>query len=185
MPTPDQDKIRKAWNYASLAHNNQYMPGNALPYINHIGSVAMEAMAAVIQNKDMVDPELLILCAILHDILEDTKGFYSEIEKQFGKKVADGVVALTKDKNLPSKEAQMKDSIERIRKQPHEVWMVKLCDRIANLQPPPEHWNNDKIDAYRDEAVFILESLGEANQDLSSRLKMKIDMYGKTMGRNI
>lgn len=177
MPFPDQDKIQKAWNYASLAHNGQLMPGSEIPYINHIGSVAMEAMAAFIQNNDIQDPNLLILCAILHDVLEDTDGTCEDIEQQFGKDIADGVSALTKDKTLPTREAQMLDSLQRIRIQPREVWMVKMCDRIVNLQPPPRHWNKEKIMAYRDEAVIILDSLHECNKALSERLKMKIENY--------
>jgi len=71
----------------------------------------------------------------------------------------------------------MKDSIERIRKQPKEVWMVKLSDRITNLQPPPKHWDKERIKQYRNEAILILEKLGEANQYLAERLKKKITEY--------
>jgi (p)ppGpp synthase/HD superfamily hydrolase len=174
----DQGNILNAWNYATVAHNGQCVPGTDYPYINHVGSVAMEAMAAVIQNPEMEDPELLILCAILHDIIEDTEGTYEDIEQRFGRSVADGVAALTKNTTLPGKESQMKDSIERIRKHPKEVWMVKLCDRITNLQAPPSYWSAEKIIAYRDEAVLILEFLGAADAYLGKRLRMKIDGYG-------
>lgn len=176
--TTDQDMILNAWNYATAAHNGQRVPGTDFPYINHVGSVAMEAMSAVIHNPDMENPGLLIVCAILHDIIEDTEGTYEDITQRFGKAVADGVAALTKNTALPDKEAQMKDSITRILKQPKAVWMVKLCDRITNLQPPPSYWSAEKIAAYRDEAVFILESLGGANAYLEQRLRMKIEGYG-------
>jgi hypothetical protein len=46
-----------------------------------------------------------------------------------GNEIADGVIALSKNTILPSKEEQMKDSIARIKQQPKEVWMVKMCDR--------------------------------------------------------
>ena len=89
------------------------------------------------------------------------------------------MLALSKDKNFPSKVEQMKDSIERIRKQPKEVWMVKLSDRITNLQSPPKHWDKEKIKKYRNESILILEKLGEANQYLAERLKKKIAEYGQ------
>ena len=123
------------------------------------------------------NPDILVLCALLHDSIEDTSTSYEDINKVFGNDVANGVLSLTKDKDLPTKIEQMQDSINRIKKQPKAVWMVKLCDRITNLQPPPKHWNKEKIAKYQNEARFILEELGEASQFLAERLKMKIDAY--------
>ncbi len=72
-------------------------------------------------------------------------------------------------------------SIRRIKQQPKEVWMVKFCDTIINLQPPPKHWDTDKMLRYRDEANCILNQLGEANRFLAKRLKVKIDGYSQYM----
>ena len=173
----NQEKYIKAWNFASLVHHGQLVPGTDVPYINHIGNVVMEAMAAIVHDKDIKNPDLLVQCALLHDVIEDTNSTYDEIEKEFGVEIADGVLALSKDQNLPSKVEQMKDCIERIRKQPKEVWMVKLSDRIANLQPPPKHWDKEKIYIYRNESILILEKLGEADQYLAERLQIKIAEY--------
>jgi len=173
----NQDKYLKAWNYASSIHRGQNVPGGDIPYINHIGLVAMEAMAAISQTDTVGNPDLLVLCALLHDSIEDTDTTHSDVEKEFGTEVADGVMALSKNDKLSSKEEMMRDSISRIKSQPKEVWMVKLCDRITNLQPPPSYWNNEKAEKYRDEAMLILEQLGEASIFLSNRLKDKIDAY--------
>lgn len=94
---------------------------------------------------------------MLHDVIEDTETSYDDLEKQFGTDVALGVLALTKDINLPSKEEQMIDTLDRIRKQPVEIRMVKMADRITNLQPPPHYWSGEKIQNYRKEARLILE----------------------------
>ena len=59
--------------------------------------------------------------------------------------------------------------------------MVKLSDRITNLQPPPQHWNQEKIEKYREEAILILAKLGEANQYLAQRLNQKITEYQQYM----
>ena len=174
----DQDKYLKAWNFASKIHNNQTLPGSDIPYINHLGLVTMEATATVATNN-IQHPNILVLCALLHDAIEDTPTTYEEINDLFGIEIAEGVSALTKNTDLPSKPAQMEDSIRRIQEQPKEVWMVKLCDRITNLQPPPKHWDKTKIAKYQDEARFILAQLGEANQQLADRLKSKIAEYDK------
>ncbi|MEZ4637992.1 MAG: hypothetical protein R2856_24035 [Caldilineaceae bacterium] len=76
----------------------------------------------------------------------------------------------------------MTDSLHRIQQQPHEVWLVKLADRIVNLQPPPPHWHAAKIAAYREEARTILAVLGPADAYLAQRLAEKIKIYGEGLG---
>ena len=174
----DQDKYLEAWNFASVIHNGQKIPSSDIPYINHLGLVAMEAMATI-ANQNISNPNLFVLCALLHDSIEDTSTTYEDIKRIFGCDVSDGVLSLTKNTDIPSKTEQMKDSISRIKMQPKAVWMVKLCDRITNLQPPPKHWDKEKIANYKHEANFILSELGEANQFLAERLRMKIHEYNQ------
>lgn len=173
----DQDKYIKAWNFSSRVHNGQFLPGSKIPYINHIANVAMETMAAIASEQTINNPDLLLQCALLHDVIEDTQTTYDELVNEFGLDVADGVLALSKNLSLPDKMAQMDDSLERIKQQPIEIWMVKLSDRITNLQPPPKHWNKEKINSYREEAKLILENLGSSSTFLASRLQTKIAAY--------
>lgn len=178
MPSWNPDQLQHAWNFVSQAHNQQTLPGSDVPYLSHLGLVAMEAMATVVEEP-VDQPDLLVLCALLHDTLEDTATTYAQIANRFGQEIAEGVKALTKDTTLPTKEAQMADSLCRIKGQPREVWMVKLCDRITNLQRPPKHWNRDKITAYHAEAQLILAELSEASPRLASRLAEKIKHYAQ------
>jgi len=169
------ERYLSAWNYAAARHGSQKVPGTELPYLAHIGAVAMEVMTALAQGSRVDDPDLAVQCALLHDVIEDTPATYAEVAARFGVAVADGVLALTKDKTLPSKAEQMADSLACIRRQPREVWMVKLADRITNLQPPPAHWDDAKIAAYRAEARTILDALGGADGWLAARLQGKIE----------
>ena len=175
----DPETYTHTWNFATHAHNGQTVPGTDHPYINHIGNVAMEVMTAIAKSESFHNANLAIQCALLHDVLEDTDATYELVHANFRVEVADGVQALTKNENLPSKEEQMADSLQRIRLQPHEVWMVKMADRISNLQPPPKGWSNEKTRKYRDEANLIVGSLGDANEFLSNRLKEKIAFYDR------
>ena len=172
----NRDLYTTAWNFASRVHQGQLVPGTDIAYINHIGNVAMECLA-VIGATEVEDPDLLIQCALLHDVIEDTDTGYEQVAAEFGAEVADGVAALSKNKNLDDKTAQMTDSLQRIRQQPQEVWMVKLADRISNLQPPPAHWDSAKMKRYRDEATAILQALGSASDFLAARLAQKIADY--------
>jgi GTP diphosphokinase / guanosine-3',5'-bis(diphosphate) 3'-diphosphatase len=175
----NQDLYIKAWNYASQAHLGQKIPGCDIPYLNHIGLVAFESMSAIVNSSQIENHDLLIVCSILHDTIEDTRTTYDDIKVMFSNQVADGVLALTKNKHLISKEEKIIDSLKRIKDQPKEIWMVKLSDRITNLQPPPKFWSNEKIKKYRDEAIVILDELGESSSYLAERLKRKIEDYSK------
>lgn len=173
----NQDKYIRAWNFASTVHDGQLVPGTNIPYIHHIGLVAMEAMAAIAQSQTISSPDLLVISAVLHDTIEDTGTTFEVIKAEFGADIANGVMALSKNPDLPSKQEQMDDSIKRIKSQPQEIAMVKLADRITNLQPPPPHWNREKITQYKNEATTIYNELGAANVYLSSRLLLKIENY--------
>ncbi|BAY07154.1 HD domain-containing protein [Calothrix sp. NIES-2098] len=170
-----QDKYIKAYEFAAKAHQGQKMPGSEIPYIMHLSFVSMEVIAALNAEKE-ADGNLAIQCAILHDTIEDTSKTYEQITEEFGEAVAKGVLALTKDSNL-AKNLQMADSLHRIKQQPKEIWMVKLADRITNLQAPPHYWTTDKITRYREEGIQIYEALKDASDFLASRLAIKIEDY--------
>jgi (p)ppGpp synthase/HD superfamily hydrolase len=172
----NQDKITKAWFFASRVHNGQLYPGEKLPYITHLGNVMMEVMAVA---SSLENAELTIICAILHDTIEDTPTSHEEIEKAFSLPVADGVLALTKNETLETKREQMLDSLERIKMQPKEVWVVKMADRVANLGEPPHYWDSEKRKRYQDEAQIILDHLAKADEVMANRLRGKIDNYSK------
>ena len=170
----NQEHLNEAWFFAANAHKHQKYPRGDLPYLTHIGQVMMEIMAV---SPTLENPELALLCAILHDTLEDTAVTYEELQHRFSLAVANGVRALSKRASLPTKEARMRDSLRRIQTQPQEVWAVKLADRIANLGTPPEHWDSDKRRRYHQESMLILETLGSANSILARRLAQKIEHY--------
>lgn len=170
-----QDAWIRAWHFAARAHREQMLPGHDLPYIVHIGAVAMEILVAH-QQSAFERPNVAVQCALLHDILEDTTTSEAELIAAFGPEVVAGVRALTKDHSLPKQES-MSDSLRRIQLQPREIWSVKLADRITNLAIPPSHWSADKVAAYRDEALVILNTLKSAHVDLATRLADRIAHY--------
>src|SRR5512142_1349010 len=101
MPSPwSQDTYIKAYKFAAHAHRWQLVPGTTIPYIMHLSFVTMEILAAC-SVADVPDPDLAVQCALLHDVLEDTRVRYEELEAAFGGAVARGVLALTVNKKLP------------------------------------------------------------------------------------
>ncbi|GBC59755.1 phosphohydrolase [Desulfonema ishimotonii] len=170
-----QDLYIRAYRFAATAHQGQLVPGSVHPYILHLSLVSMEIMAAL-PSEPEADGDLAVRCALLHDVLEDTPVQYDQLRNEFGPPVANGVRALTKDETL-AKHLRMTDSLQRIRCQPREIPMVKLADRITNLQPPPRHWNREKIRNYRLEAITIYDALKDASDFLADRLSKKIEAY--------
>ncbi len=172
-----QDKYLKALNYAAKVHKDQKTP-NGLPYLTHLAAVTMEVIHACEESKlDKNKADLAITAALLHDTIEDTDVTYDDLYTEFSPEVAEAVDALTKDKTLETKKEQMTDSINKLLTQPYEVQMVKLADRITNMQKPPEHWDSEKIFNYHKEAKFIHSCLKNANVYLAKRLEEKINNY--------
>jgi len=168
------DLFQKTLDFAALAHQGQKTAGGQ-PYVLHPVKVFFEALAAAHPSKKL-NMDLLMTAALLHDTIEDTKAGYEKVKEVFGKETADGVLALSKNEKLP-KEERMKDSLDRIKKQPKEIWIIKMADRIINLGTPPFHWDKAKKTEYQKEAFLIYENLKEADSEIAQRLFQKINEY--------
>jgi len=169
------DRYVAALRFAAERHHGQRMIESDLPYLVHLTTVAAEVIAALPQEG--VSPDLAVICALLHDTIEDTSTTVAELVERFGSEVAAGVQALSKDPTV-ARELQMADSLHRVRACPRAVWMVKLADRITNLAPPPSKWTSAKRREYRDEAQLIADQLGEASPALDARIRARIAGYG-------
>ncbi len=171
-----QDIYQFAIDFAALHHKEQKVTGKEYSYVVHLSNVAMEVMFAISNTTELYNKNLAIGVALLHDIIEDTKITYNDVLSIFGKDMADGVLALTKNENIHKSE-QMIDSLNRIVLQPKEIWIVKMADRITNLQPPPYYWESEKKIYYFEESKLIYNKLHCANNYLAERLLNKIDNY--------
>ncbi len=168
------DLAIQALHFAARAHGDQKTP-YGFPYVVHLMTVATELTAALVAEPGR-DAALAIPCALLHDVVEDTATPLAGIEAAFGPAIAAGVSALTKDPSI-RKDGRMRDSLDRILRQPIEIAMVKMSDRLANLGPPPPRWMADKIAGYRAEAQQILDALAAASPFLAARLRDRIAHY--------
>ncbi len=170
------DMYLRALHFAARAHGEQRMLSGP-PYVVHLTSVAMEVSCAL-RSEPGLDEDLAIACALLHDIVEDTSTTLDDVAHEFGPAVAAGVQALTRNAALPEAN-QIRDSLDRVQRQPREVAIVKLADRITNTASPPPMWTEERIATYRREAQDILEALGSASALLAERLRLRIQNFGK------
>jgi (p)ppGpp synthase/HD superfamily hydrolase len=88
-------KSEEAIIYATIMHQGKVRKFGGRPYIFHPLEVAQIL-------STMTDDEEVITAGILHDIVEDTDGTLGEIEKRFGKRVADIVAADSENKYFKS-----------------------------------------------------------------------------------
>ena len=77
----DKKEIRSAFNFAMEAHKNIRRKSGE-PYIYHPIAVAQ------IVAKELSLGKTSIICALLHDVVEDTDFTLDDIKRNFGKKVA-------------------------------------------------------------------------------------------------
>jgi (p)ppGpp synthase/HD superfamily hydrolase len=176
QPVWSQEKYLQAFHFAARTHSGQEYAGSDLPYIMHIVMVCMETIAAL-EVEPVDNPNLAVQCALLHDVIEDTPVRKKKIAEIFGKDVANGVELLSKKKKITDKEKRFSEYLALLADAPKEIQMVKLADRISNLQAPPFHWDQDKIAAYREKSLTIQKILGHASPYLNARLKEKIADY--------
>lgn len=174
-PYAVQDAYQKAISFAGMAHKDQKIPGSDVTYVVHLANVAMEVLFAYSESVDF-DLETALQSALLHDTLEDTDVSIEDLRSNFGEKVSLCVSALTKNMDLP-KEDRMKDSLNRIIQEGRSACIVKLADRITNLQIPPSYWSKEKKEQYLAEAELILHMLQNTHSYLENRLRTRIKIY--------
>jgi guanosine-3',5'-bis(diphosphate) 3'-pyrophosphohydrolase len=125
--------------FAADKHRRQRRKdADASPYINHPIAVA----TALAVEGDVSD-EATLLCAVLHDTVEDTDTTFLELEQHFGPEVADLVRELTDDKSLEKAERK-RLQIELAKGLSLRAKQVRIADKICNVRDimvsPPAHW---------------------------------------------
>lgn len=144
------------------------------PYYEHCFAVAEIIKTHV---KEKIDFDYACTLAYLHDSIEDTDVTYDYLLKEFGKNVADGVFALTKNKEIPY-ENQIEDSVVRIKKLgKNEVAITKMADRSCNLLKIPDFWSYEKAKHYLQDAMLIYDELKFSSSSLANFLNSKIEAY--------
>ncbi len=130
--TKDEKLIRKAFKMANVAHKGM-MRKSGDPYIIHPLEVA------VIVSEEIGLGVTSTVCAILHDVVEDTDLTIEDIENAFGKKIASIIDGLTKISGVFNKESNSLQA-ENFRKMlltlsdDVRVIFVKLADRLHNMR---------------------------------------------------
>ena len=130
-PNANISRIRAAYEYARNAHNTQ-MRKDGSEFVTH-PLAAAEIIAEIGLDEDS------LCAALLHDCIEDTAATREEIEKLFGKEVADIVEGVTKLSRVPysSKEEVQMETLRKMliaMAKDIRVILIKLADRLHNMR---------------------------------------------------
>jgi GTP diphosphokinase / guanosine-3',5'-bis(diphosphate) 3'-diphosphatase len=157
--------IIKALAFAAHKHRDQRRKDvKSSPYINH-----PIALADVLCNEGGITDENVLCTALLHDTVEDTETTPKELTQVFGKTISGLVMELTDDKTLP-KADRKRLQIEHAAHASHHAKLVKLADKISNLQDivsyPPDGWDIQRKQEYFDGAKAVVDQVRGTNADL-------------------
>ena len=129
--TKDKKDIRKAFNLAMQAHKGVRRKSGE-PFIYH--PVAVAHIAA----KEIGLGTTSIVCALMHEVVEDTDYTLEDLDRVFGSKVARIIDGLTKIEDMFDKSLYLQQ--ENFRKMlltlsdDVRVILIKLADRLHNMR---------------------------------------------------
>ena len=126
------DIIERAFKFARSAHEGVRRRSGE-PYILHPIAVAK------IASREIGLGSTSICAALLHDVVEDTEYTVEDIERQFGKKIAELVEGLTKISggifgDRASAQAENFRKLLLTMSQDIRVVLIKMADRLHNMR---------------------------------------------------
>ena len=126
----DLEAVDKAFYFACEAHKDQRRRSGE-PYIYH--PIAVAHIAA----QDIGLGRTSIICALLHDVVEDTQYTLDDITEMFGEKVSRVVDGLTKFDKMDGAESMQAENFKKIISSLSydvRVVLIKLSDRLHNMR---------------------------------------------------
>ena len=136
------ERFGKAFQMALELHQNQLRKNTHAPFMTHllaVSSLVCENIGFLSQSPK--DSEDAVIIAMLHDTIEDQGGMhtYHRLKSEFGKTIADGVLALSDSTpdtpdSKPSKAERNAVYREKLRHASPEIALISCCDKIHNLR---------------------------------------------------
>jgi hypothetical protein len=157
-------RLTKALVFAAEAHRNHRRKGASQePYINHL--IEVLDLVASVEDGDMD----VLIAALLHDVLEDTRTSHDKLVATFGERVARIVEENSDDMTLPKSERR-RARLLGIGKKSREARLVKFADLISNLRAiavsPPAGWSNDRRLGYLESCRNLVDAGRGTNAEI-------------------
>lgn len=130
-PGADLALVTRAYAFAEQAHAGQTRLSGE-PYIVH-----PLAVAGILADLEM--DQVTVAAGLLHDVVEDTKVTLADVEREFGREIANLVDGVTKLSRIEYR-SQEEEQVENLRKmllamaQDIRVLLIRLADRLHNMR---------------------------------------------------
>lgn len=160
-------QLLQAIEFSAYKHRTQKRKdADASPYINH-----PIAVATILATIGGVTDLAVLIAAVLHDTLEDTRTTPAELEERFGPEVRALVEEMTDDKSLPKLERK-RLQVEHTPQASAKAKLIKLADKIANVRDvtttPPSDWSLERRREYLDWTERVLAGCRGVNPALEA-----------------
>src|SRR5438874_5555338 len=139
LPGADLELLTRAYRFSEHSHQGQQRASGE-PYLSH----PLEVAGLLVNFKMDVTT---VTAGLLHDVLEDTDATKDDLEREFGREIAelvDGVTKIGKLAFSSREERQAENFRKMVVAMAHDlrVLMIKLADRLHNMRtldyPPPD-----------------------------------------------
>jgi len=131
QPGANLDLVNRAYRFSELSHRGQQRASGE-PYLSH----PLEVAGLLVNFKMDVTT---VTAGLLHDVLEDTDATKDDLEREFGREIAelvDGVTKIGKLAFSSREERQAENFRKMVVAMAHDlrVLMIKLADRLHNMR---------------------------------------------------
>jgi len=131
QPGANLDLVNRAYRFSELSHRGQQRASGE-PYLSH----PLEVAGLLVNFKMDVTT---VTAGLLHDVLEDTGATKDDLEREFGREIAelvDGVTKIGKLAFSSREERQAENFRKMVVAMAHDlrVLMIKLADRLHNMR---------------------------------------------------
>jgi len=148
LPEPTLTALDRAVAFAVERHGDQRRPAGE-PYVEHL----LETVDILRHGPGVSDPDVLV-AGVLHDVVEDTETSAEEVREAFGDGVAGLVAWVTKPE--ASGDAARLTYLRSLEEAPDDAVLLKLADRLSNVQRLDTHPRPAKRASYYAETVAHL-----------------------------
>ena len=131
QPGADMAVLERAYRFSEASHQGQQRASGE-PYLSH----PLEVAHLLVDFKMDVTT---VTAGLLHDVIEDTKATKADLEREFGKEIAELVDGVTKIGKLAfsSREERQAENFRKMliaMARDLRVIMIKLADRLHNMR---------------------------------------------------
>ena len=160
--------------FAARAHQGQLRKDGKTPYASHPFRVCL-----IVRDIFCVEDPRVLTAAVLHDTIEDTTTDFDDLEKHFGREVAEWVAALSKDKRRHEREREPAYIATLV----SACWQVQVCklgdvcDNLLDLDQMPSEKRTQSLVRARTYLEALKPSL---RPEARAAYDMVAELYRKT-----